>query len=406
MAKWHKTKYPGIRYREHSARKHGIQKDKYFAIRYQKDGIRTEEGMGWASRGWTLQKVNAKLAELKENQRTGQGPQTLKEKRDLLKDKCEQELAEQERQSRENILFTDYFAEVYFKTALISKKPETCRTELQYFKNWIEPAFKSKPFKEIAPLHCEKLKKKLLSSGRTPRTLQYIFAIIRQVWNMAKRDGLISSESPTKHVSVPKIDNKRLRFLSHDEADILLNELSNRSLQLHDISLLALHCGLRAGEIYGLSWNDIDLDRGLISVKDTKSGHNRPAFMTKPVKVMLADKKQSASSGIVFSDRHGRKIKQLSNAFSRAVTKLGFNDGIIDHRQKVVFHTLRHTFASWLVQGGTDLYTVQKLMGHSSFEMVQRYAHLSEGTLQTAVKNLEESMNKRNNVLELQQKRK
>ena len=405
MAKRIKTKFVGVRYKEHPTRKHGVGYDRYFTIRYKLHGRDKEEGIGWSSQGITAQIASARLSEIKENQRTGQGAQSLTEKRSLLKAKREQERVEQEKRDRENILFTTYFVESYFKTALISKKPQTCRTEMVYFKNWIEPAFKGKPFKDIAPFHCEKLKKKLLSAGKAPRTLQYIFAIIRQVWNMARRDGLISTESPTKHVSIPKIDNKRLRFLAHDEANILLSELAKRSLQLHDMSLLALHCGLRAGEIYSLTWNEINLDCGLITVKDTKSGNNRPAFMTQAVKEMLAGRKQLADNKIVFPDRHGKKIERISNAFSRAVTQLGFNDGIADHRQKVVFHTLRHTFASWLVQGGTDLYTVQKLMGHSTFEMVQRYAHLSEGTLQKAIENMEKNMSTKNNVIELKQKR-
>ncbi len=402
MAKRIKTNFIGIRYKEHPTRKHGIGYDRYFTIRYKLCGKDKEEGVGWSSQGVTAQIANARLSEIKENQRTGQGAQSLTEKREIEKIRREQEQTEQTKRDRENILFTTYFVDIYFPIAQTSKKTETCRTELQYYKNWIEPAFAGKPFKDIAPFHCEKLKKKLLSSGRTPRTLQYIFAIIRQIWNMAKRDGLISTNSPTKHVTIPKIDNKRLRFLRHNEANVLLDELYRRSKQLHDMSLLALQCGLRAGEIFGLIWNDIDIDRGLITVKDTKSSHNRPAFMTQAVKSMMAGRKQSVTmAGFVFLDRNGKKIERISHAFSRAVAQLGFNDGITDCRQKVVFHTCRHTFASWLVQGGADLYTVQKLMGHSTFEMVQRYAHLSEGTLQKAVKDLEKSMLAKNNIIEL-----
>ncbi len=55
--KWNSTKYPGVRYREHKSRKHGIRPDQYFAIRYQKDGKRKEEGVGWASEGWTPSNV-------------------------------------------------------------------------------------------------------------------------------------------------------------------------------------------------------------------------------------------------------------------------------------------------------------------------------------------------------------
>ena len=64
-AKWKKTKYPGVRYYEHATRKHGIRKDRYYAIRYQKEGKRKEEGLGWASKGWTAEEANVELSELK-----------------------------------------------------------------------------------------------------------------------------------------------------------------------------------------------------------------------------------------------------------------------------------------------------------------------------------------------------
>ncbi len=64
--------------------------------------------------------------------------------------------------------------------------------------------------------------------------------------------------------------------------------------------------------------------------------------------------------------------------------ELGFNMRVTDDRDKVVFHTLRHTFASWQVQAGMGLYELQKLMGHKSFQMVQRYAHLAPDNLRKA----------------------
>jgi integrase len=71
------------------------------------------------------------------------------------------------------------------------------------------------------------------------------------------------------------------------------------------------------------------------------------------------------------------------------VKDLALNEGISDNRQKVVIHTTRHTFASWLVQKGTPLYTVSKLMGHSSIRMTERYAHLAPDTQRAAAMELE-----------------
>ena len=403
MAKWHKTKYPGIRFRQHHTRKHGLSKDKYFAIRYQRDGKRTEEALGWASQGWTLQKASARLAELKENQRLGQGPQTLKEKRQIEKARREKEQADRARLDKENIPFATYFTQTYFPTALISKNSQTCRTELLYFKNWIRPVFENKFFKNIAPFHCEQIKKNMLDVGRAPRSLQYCFAIIRQIWNMARRDSLVGTESPTKGVKIPRIDNKRLRFLSHDEANNLLEELKKRSIQLHDEALLSLHCGLRAGEVFGLCWNDVHLEDGLLTLRDAKAG-TRIGYTTKAVKNMLAGRKQLAENDLVFPDRNGKRTKRISNVFVKVINALNLNDGITDRRQKLVYHSLRHTFASWHVQSGTDLYTLQMLMGHHSFAMTQRYAHLSNGALQKAVKGFEKGMQAKNDVIQLRKK--
>ena len=76
----------------------------------------------------------------------------------------------------------------------------------------------------------------------------------------------------------------------------------------------------------------------------------------------------------------------------RAVNKIGLNDSVDDSRLKVVFHSCRHSFASWLVADGTDLFQVKELMGHKSIAMTARYSHLSPDTLRRAVKSMESAM--------------
>jgi integrase len=158
------------------------------------------------------------------------------------------------------------------------------------------------------------------------------------------------------------------------------------------MAIISLHSGLRAGEIFSLTWGDIDLQRGIMTLRDTKSGRTRPAFMTEDVKRILADKDRGGNDDLIFTDPMGNKIKAMSRSFERIVTDLGFNEGVTDPRQKVVFHTLRHTYASWLVESGVDLYKVQKLMGHSTISLTERYAHLSNTSLQEAVKALEKNL--------------
>ena len=91
--------------------------------------------------------------------------------------------------------------------------------------------------------------------------------------------------------------------------------------------------------------------------------------------------KQLKNGEYVFKSKKGTKIQSVSDTYEKVVDYLGFNKGIKDAKNRVVFHTLRHTFASWLVQEGVSLYVVQRLMGHKSIRMTERYSHLAPDNL-------------------------
>jgi integrase len=391
------TSYPGVRYREHPTNKHGVGKDRYFSIRYKINGKIKEEGLGWSSEGWTAEKASLERARLRKNQKTGEGPQTLAEKREIERKRKEADQREKTKQERESVTFATFFEKQYMPIAKLTKKPDSCKSEEIYFNNWIKPVIGSRPFKDIMPLQIEKIKQNLLKEKRSPRTIEYIFAIIRQAWNMALRDGLIDRQCPTAEVKKPKISNSRKRFLTRDEAEALLEHMKTRSVQMYYFCIISLYCGLRASEIFNLRWQNINLTDGTILVSDGKGEKSRYAFMTQKVRELFEGMDQGKPDEIIFKSRTGGKVPRISQVFQRAVDDLGFNTGITDPRQKVVFHTLRHTFASWLAMAGTNLYVVQKLMGHASFEMVQRYSHLGENALQAAVKCLETTMEKSGN---------
>lgn len=101
---------------------------------------------------------------------------------------------------------------------------------------------------------------------------------------------------------------------------------------------------------------------------------------------MLAGRMGYDSSALVFpAPRSGEKIIRAGKPFLKAVEACGFNNGVTNARYKVVFHTLRHTFASWLVQKGVVLSEVAELMGHASTKMTERYAKLSPKSKRIAV---------------------
>ncbi len=390
-AKWQKSAYPGVRFREHPSRKHGVKKDRYFIISYRLNGKRKDESIGWASKGWTEKKSNKILSELQENQRTGHGPKTLSEKRAL---ENEQREAEQE----DSKTFAEFFKGTYIPEVSSSKKKYTIKNEEGLFKNWLDPEIGHLLFDKIKPFNLEKIKKNMFDAGRAPRSVQYCFAVFRQVWNHARINDLVNEDCPTRKVKLPKVENKRNRFLTHDEADLLLNELKKKSPQTHDMTLLSLHTGVRAGELYSLTWGVVDLKNGSVLIRDAK-GKPRHVYLTEQTQNILEQMYQKqASNEFVFKDRYGKQIKFISKTFERTVHKLGFNDGVDDDRDKVIFHTCRHTFASWHVQNGTDLYTVKELLGHSTIQLTERYSHLRPDGLKQAAQMFDEKVIKTNVV--------
>ncbi|MFO7884120.1 MAG: site-specific integrase [Desulfobacteraceae bacterium] len=380
---WHKTNHKGLRYREHPTRKHGIKKDRFYQYRIMIDGRRIQESFGWTSEGWTEEKCLVEIAKLKQARRTGEGEATLKERRQ----KAEAKRVEKERQA---LTFNDVWGKNYLPQAKADRGDDALIREESIYTLWIKPVLGDKPVVEIAPVHLEKIKSNMKKGGKAARTIQYTLAIIRQVFNHAKRNDLFNGDNPVKKVKMPSEDNRRTRFLSRAEADALLEKIKFISPDVYDMSLLSLHTGMRAGEIFSLTWGAVDLANGTLTLKNTKNGRTRAAYLTNQAKQMLQARRpvNPGPDQLVFPDRRGQKMKQVSNTFNRAIDKLKLNEGVTDPRDKVVFHTLRHTFASWLVMAGTDLYVVKELLGHSDFKMTSRYAHLGENTLQAAVNNL------------------
>jgi integrase len=390
MSTWIKCNTTGIRYRLHATRKHGVGYDRYFTIRYKVGGKEKSEGLGWASEGWSEKKAAAILSELKANATVGTGPRTLTEKRELREQAEAEEFKCDQEEKAKNITFGEIFTERYYPQVQHNRRsPQSVEREGNLFRIWIAPVIGARPIREIMPLHLEKIKKEMVKAGRAARSIQYCLAVVRQVFNYANMNNLFVGKNPagaSGGVKRPKVDNRRTRFLTRKEAADLLGELAKRSSTLHDMALFSLYTGSRAGEVFNLKWSDVDLSQGVAMLKETKSGKNRAVFLTDEVKVMLAHRrpKDAQVGSLVFLGRDGVKIQRISKSFERAVDALKFNDGIKDSRQRVTFHTLRHTFASWLAMDGINPFHLKELLGHSDLKLTERYSHLSESALKAA----------------------
>lgn len=253
-----------------------------------------------------------------------------------------------------------------------------------YFEHHIAPLFGDTKMDRIKPIHIEELKRSMSEKGLSPQTIRHAIALVRQVYRKCVAWGIYTGTSPTDGVEMPKVDAARLRFLTEAEAASLLHALHRRSRQWHDIAYLSLYTGMRLGEVLGLQVGHVNVADGVIDVMDAKAG-TRAAYMTAGVKEILAARCAGRDAKeFVFVQRGGGRVRYISSVFSRVADEL-FNDGVTDARHKVVFHTLRHTFGSWLAQRGVPLYTIAVLMGHSSLEMTKRYSKLSPDTKHDAM---------------------
>jgi len=387
MSKWIKSNSTGVRYRLHKSRKHGVHFDKYFAIRYRVDGKLKEEGIGWASDGWTERKAAAELATLKANQTTGKGPRTLREAREI-RQQADQKVADRvlgdaEKKKKESLLVLD---SVFSHYCDANSHKKSLKDEINYFKNWIAPTVGKKKLDEIFLLDLERIKKKMIATDRAPRSIQYVKSIIRQIYNFAADHKIYSGEVPTNNfLKKQRIDNRRIRYLSPDEAGLLLKEIQKHSNTTYQVSLLSLNSGMRFGEIAGLLWQHVNTNRKEILVVDAKNGESRSVYMTEAVMQIFSEMHRGGENQLVFPAATGKKMQRVSNVFARAVNHLSLNEGITDRRLKFVFHSLRHSCASWLVNSGVELPVIAKILGHKTLAMTMRYSHVNDKSVRSAM---------------------
>jgi integrase len=198
-------------------------------------------------------------------------------------------------------------------------------------------------------------------------------ALLRHLLRLAHEEWEAIHNVP--RIRLEKEPQGRLRWLTQEEITRLLDAAAkSRNKELRAAVIVALNTGLRRGEFLGLTWERVDLSRGVIRLELTKSGRRREVPMNDDSYRALVDIGPKAS-GRVFKTRY------IQTAFNNAVAAAKLDD--------VNFHTLRHTFASWAVIRGVTLKELQELLGHASLAMTMRYAHLAPEHLRTAVSRLE-----------------
>ncbi|MFH0789150.1 MAG: site-specific integrase [Pseudomonadota bacterium] len=264
------------------------------------------------------------------------------------------------------------------------------------YENHLKEFLEKKRMNEISSFVLEKIKSDLTKKDLAPATVKHCLQLIRAVYNKMISWEKYRGPNPAEKIKMPIINNRRERFLSFEEAQTLLKKLNTGSHTTYEVALVSLHTGLRAGEIFKLRRQDLDFQNGIIRIMDPKNKSSRAVYMTDQVKAILKTRLPGEPGDLVFLPRiHAKgQISRVSGFFQRAVDQM-FNKGITDRRQRVVFHSLRHTFASWLATEGVPLLAIKELLGHKTLAMTERYAHLSPDVKREAVMSLEQGFNQK-----------
>lgn len=250
-----------------------------------------------------------------------------------------------------------------------------------YMKN-LRGFFGDRTLADITPKLIVAYKNKRYADGMAPATINRELANLKKAFNLAMREWEWCHQNPVTRVSMEKENNKRDRWLSHEEESRLV---SGCAPWLLDLVTFALHTGMRMGEILELTWRGVDVSRRTVTVLRSKNGERRTIPVNETVLRVLKEKAKvrSLASDRVFCSKAFTPLESghLRRAFRLALSKAKI--------EEFHFHDLRHTFATRLVQAGIDLYKVQQLLGHKSPIMTQRYAHHYPESLRDGVEILD-----------------
>ena len=380
----------GIRYRLHPTRKHGKQPDRYYVIRYTVDGQKKQEALGWLSEGWTLDEVQKQLSVLKSGLKTGEGPQTLADKRRAATEKRKADEARQAAEQSRLVSVSEYFEQYYLPFAKRTKMPQSWDKEVSHFTHWINPALGHFPVAEISFQQWEVLLKMLDNGTLAPRTRQYIAGTMRRILRHASERGFDIKIPTDRQLGVAAKDNRRLRVLTPKESEDILTELEKRNIYAWRVTKFAMLTGCRAGEAFSLRWRDVSMEEKQLCFADTKNKDDRFIPLSPAVIDLLSGFGPGRPGALVFPRPGGSKYAETPETYRAVVKSLGLNDGH-GRRDRVCFHTIRHTVATQLARS-LDVRSLMDIMGWREISMAARYIHSNEDTKRAAMAALEKTL--------------
>ena len=275
------------------------------------------------------------------------------------------------------------FEQIKFTVLKHSELYHTEKTTKVYkttFKFLIEH-FNKTPLHEISKIDLQSYLDKRISDSSIFAARKDLICI-KAIMKRALDEKYISS-NPCVGIKMIKVPQKQPLYFSQKDFESLLGAVDD--LNFKDLIIIAVYTGLRQMELLTLTWDQVDFNNKLINLNNrqhiTKSKRVRTIPMNEKVYNVLQNKYEHRKSESVF-EYDGRDISsKISQKFKKYIRKAILNE-------KLNFHSLRHTFASWLVQKDVSIYLISKLLGHSNIQTTEIYAHLKNDNLLSCINKL------------------
>ena len=278
--------------------------------------------------------------------------------------------------------------------AKLQVRASSYKTYQGFIENHIKPALGDVPLEKLTAMNLQRLYKYLLESGRgectearnkpkglSVKTVRNINQMISSALNCAVEQRLIPA-NPTKGCVLPKLERKEMKILPPESLGTFFEEAQRSGV--FELYYIDLATGLRRGELLGLKWNDIDLDKGIIHVRrqvlrqngkvveappKTKNSYRNIAIGADAIKVLKGVEQKDE---YVFPSPYGGPMSPDSvlHMLQRVLKRAGL--------ERIRFHDLRHTFSVLALQNGVDVKTLSAMLGHYSAGFtLDTYAHVT-----------------------------